>query len=322
MAQHVGSVRLSGCGAERGKRVLKSVHKVARHCHWAITQGVGRLVEEDQLNPVVRAGTAKEKARWRRANPRPAGHAAPIFVVGLQRSGTNMLVRGLERAPEVEVHNENDRRAFSNFRLRSDDVVCALIEQSRHDYVLFKPLCDSHRTVELLALPTATAGQAIWVFRQVDNRVRSSVAKFGNSNLLALRAIAGGQTARRWEAGGLSPQSLALLRDLPLGSLSAESGSALLWCIRNEVFFTQALDRRPDVSLVSYDRFVADPAGVMSALCGKLGISYRPSFVEGIRAQGTAGRARLDLHPRVRQLCEQMQARLDAVLLTTPSCHE
>ena len=40
------------------------------------------------------------------------------------------------------------------------------ISYSWHEYVLFKPLCDSHRTVELLeGLGTPTPGKAIWAYR-------------------------------------------------------------------------------------------------------------------------------------------------------------
>ena len=52
----------------------------------------------------------------RRAPPRP------VYLVGLQRSGTNMLARGLDIAPEFEVHNENDRAVFDHYLLRDDDV--------------------------------------------------------------------------------------------------------------------------------------------------------------------------------------------------------
>ena len=68
-----------------------------------------------------------------------------MFVVGLQRSGTNMLVRGLEASPEFEVHNEDDTKAFRRFRLKSNDQIRALVTRSGHSYILFKPLCDSCR---------------------------------------------------------------------------------------------------------------------------------------------------------------------------------
>ena len=286
------------------------VRKVARHYHWARTEGVARLIEEDQLDPGDRVRVAWSKASWRRRHPRPAGRAVPVFVVGLQRSGTNMLVRGLERAPEFEVHNENDRRAFSDFRLKPDATVQRIIARSRHDFVLFKPLCDSHRTRELLDL--APGARAIWVVRGVDDRVRSSVSKFGDSNLQALRAIAAGTGLDRWEAGGLSAQQRALLQEMDLDQMSAESASALLWCLRNETFFAQGLEQRADVSLVSYEQFCADPAGVMSDLCASLGFPYRDELVAGVRPRPPRAPAPLPLDPRVRAMCDDMEARLGA----------
>ena len=53
-----------------------------------------------------------------------------------------MLARGLDIAPEFEVHNENDRAVFDHFLLRDDAVVRRVVEASGHEYVLFKPLCE------------------------------------------------------------------------------------------------------------------------------------------------------------------------------------
>ena len=61
-----------------------------------------------------------------------------------------MLTRGLERAPEFEVHNENDGAAFDRFMLRGDAVVETIVRRSGHRFVLFKPLCDSHRWCRVL----------------------------------------------------------------------------------------------------------------------------------------------------------------------------
>jgi hypothetical protein len=105
-----------------------------------------------------------------------------------------MLVRGLERAPEFAVYNENSAAAFRRFRLRPDSVIRTLVDSSRHPYVLLKPLCDSHRTPELLdGLGTASPPHALWVYRSVDARVRSALAKFGDANLRALRDVAAGR---------------------------------------------------------------------------------------------------------------------------------
>ena len=59
--------------------------------------------------------------------------------------------------------------------------------------MLFKPLCDSHRTDHLLDdLRTASPGRAVWVYRDVDGRVRSALAKFGDGNRQVLREFADG----------------------------------------------------------------------------------------------------------------------------------
>ena len=169
-----------------------TARRVARHVRWARSEGLRRLIAEDRLNPADRLRTAAAKRRWRRRHGVTAGEARPVYLVGLQRSGTNMLVRGLDEAPEVEARNENDQTVFRRFRLRGDDVLLGTVGRSRHRVVLVKPICDSHRVDELLALPTAVPGRALWMWRDVDDRARSEVAKFGDANRRALRAIADG----------------------------------------------------------------------------------------------------------------------------------
>jgi hypothetical protein len=287
--------------------------RVRRHVGWLRTQGLARLVEEDQLNPVDRVATAAGRCRWRLANrSRPRG-GVPVLLVGLQRSGTNMLVRGLERAPEFQVYNENNRAAFSRFRLRPDPVVRRLIDRSRHPYVLVKPLCDSHRTAELLdGLGTRRPGRALWVYRSFEGRTRSALAKFGGSNLLALREIAVGGGRDRWEAQRLSQDSLDLLASFDWTAMTAASASALFWVLRNRLYFELGLDRRPDVLLVSYDAALRDPEAELRRICAFLGFPYRASLTDHIQPRPPATGGPLAIDGRVRECCDALAARLEA----------
>jgi hypothetical protein len=297
----------------RESRLQWLAMRLRRHWEWGRRQGFGRLIEEDQLNPVDRARLALSKARWRRANS-IAPNAAPVYVVGVQRSGTNMLVRGLERAPEFEVHNENDGAAFTRFRLRPDADIRALVMRSGHRYVLFKPLADSHRTGELLdGVGTPSPGRAIWAYRSVDGRVRSALAKFGTNNLDVLREIAAGGGRDRWQAQGLSDENRAVIESFDYARMTPDSAAALFWYVRNSLYFETGLDRRDDVALASYDRFVAEPEQMMRALCVFLGFPYAPALVEHVDRR-SAGGARLDLDPEIRRRCDGLTARLDAEL--------
>jgi hypothetical protein len=278
--------------------------RVVRHVRWARRDGLRRLIAEDRLDPVDRVRTAWAKRRWRRAHGVPAGSARAVYLVGLQRSGTNMLVRGLDEAPEVEARNENDGALFRRFRLLGDDVLRDVLGRSRHQIVLVKPLCDSHRVVSLLDL--GFDARALWMWRDVDDRARSEVAKFGAANLLALRAIAAGDRDV-WQAGGLDP---AVLSSFDLDVMDPHTAAALFWCLRNELYFTLGLDRRDDVLLVSYESLLEDPEAAARRVCSFAGLPYRPSFVASV----TPGPVRppLSIDPRVRELCSALTARLMA----------
>jgi hypothetical protein len=226
-----------------------------------------------------------------------------------------MLARGLDIAPEFEVHNENDRAVFDHFLLRDDDVVRRVVLDSRHEYVLFKPLCDSHRVDHLLdTLGTPSPGRAIWAYRDVDGRVRSAVSKFGRNNLLTLRDIAAGKGAGMWQAQRLSAATFAEISSYDYTTMTAETAAALFWWIRNGLYFETALDRRDDVLLASYQDMLATPVVAMQSICRFLGLTYRPALIEHISPRGQRGVKPLDIDPRVRALCDHLQDRLDEAL--------
>jgi hypothetical protein len=287
--------------------------RVRRHLYWAGTQGVGRLLEEDDLNPLARARRQLAKWRWRRAHDARPGEATAVLVVGLQRSGTNMVVRGLERAPEFQVYNENHPAAFDRFLLRPLPEVRRLVEASRHPYVLLKPLCDSHRTAELLdALRTRSAPLALWVYRSAEGRARSAVAKFGDHNLQLLRELAAGRGRDRWQAQGLSRDSLELLGRLDWSRVDAVSAAALFWYVRNRLYFELGLAEREDVLLVSYDAMVAEPEAEMRRICAFLGFPYHPRLVAGISARQAAAAPPVAIEPQVAACCAELAAMLEA----------
>jgi hypothetical protein len=295
---------------EKPDRLAWLLQRVRNHWRWAREQGLRRLIEEDQIDPIERAARSLEKRRWRRAH-RVAPSAVPVFVVGLQRSGTNMLTRGFERRPEFEVHNENSRRAFERFQLRPNPVIRDIVARSGHRFVLFKPLCDSHRTTELLDhLGTVSPGRAIWVFRSVDGRVRSAIAKFGPTNLRVLSEIAAGRGDGLWQAQGLSNESRDFIRSIDYAHLSPESAAALFWYVRNSLYFELGLHERDDVMLASYDSLLRDGSAVMRVLCRFLDLPYDPDLVAHVDSARSPDQSRLAIEGGIRARCDELAERL------------
>ncbi|MFL6099165.1 MAG: sulfotransferase [Actinomycetales bacterium] len=294
----------------RGLRRLTA--RVRRNVTWVRQQGVARALEEKEIDPVRTVPARLAKRRYRRRSG-SAGRAVPVYVVGVQRSGTNMLVRGFDLAPEFEVHNENDGRAFDRFKLRSDDVIASLVAASRHDYVMFKPLCDSHRVDHLLDdISSPRPGRAVWAYRDVEGRVRSALAKFGDGNLQVLREFASGANITRWHTQRISAASAELVRSFDYDRLSPASGAALMWLIRNRLYFELGLDQRPDVRLVSYNAFLDRPDETMQGLCRFLGFRWRPELTRHVSRRPPTYRQPLDIEPEILGECAALVARLDA----------
>jgi hypothetical protein len=156
----------------------------------------------------------------------------------------------------------------------------------------------------------------VWVYRSVDDRVRSSLAKFGDHDRTVVNAIASGAGEGLWQAGGLSAGVRATMADLAGSGLSAESASALFWWARNTMAFDLGLAGRSDVRFQSYDALLRGPEEQMRRLADFLGIAYRPAMVGHIEPRRSAPGRQLPLDSRVRGLCDALQARLDAVGLS------
>jgi hypothetical protein len=297
-----------------GQAVGTVVRKLGQNWRWSKTHSWAHLVEEHDLNLLVRGRRALRKGLWQLTHPTARMPAAPVFVVGVQRSGTNLLAHSLDELPEFRVYNEGNSRAFSKYHFRPLPDIEALVRQSRSRFVLFKPLCDSHRTTELLDYFGAPA-RAVWAYRNVDGRVRSAVAKFGDSNLRILRTFAAGAEQKPWNAWqmrGLSRESADFIRSFDFSRLSAESGAALFWYVRNRLYFELGLDRRPDTILINYDQFLAEPERIAGAVCQFLDLPYRREMIANVDPRRPTPRPPLPIDPRIREHCTDLKQRLDS----------
>jgi lipopolysaccharide/colanic/teichoic acid biosynthesis glycosyltransferase len=284
-----------------------------RNAQWARRGGVGRLAEEHDLRPIRRTVNAAARARWRSSHGVPPGEAVAVFMAGVPRSGTNMIVRGLAALPEFEIHNEGDRSAFRRYRLRPDPVVRDLVMHSRHAFVLFKPLLDSHRVPALLdELDVPAQPKALWAYRDVDGRVRSTLAKFGPAAGTALAAIAAGRSQGWWQAEGLSEESMELIRSIDWERARPADGAALLWYVKNRMFFEMGLDRHADVLPISYHDLIGDPTATMRRLCDFLGTGWDARASSHIDHRAAGRRAPVLLDPRIRAWCDDLTDRFDA----------
>jgi hypothetical protein len=226
-----------------------------------------------------------------------------------------MIMEALNERADVGLYRESDSRAYSGYRLKRDDVIRDLVAHGNYRCVVFKPLCDSHRVIHLLEdLGTPSPGRAIWMYRGFEARVRSTVAIWPENNLRVVRAIAEGHGDDLWEAGGLSPASLELIKSFDYAALSRESAAALLWLVRNSLFFDLGLDRRADVLLISYERVLADPERSMRTLCEFLSLPFERRMARDIAPRPAPRVPSFEIDARLRAQCAELEARLDEAI--------
>lgn len=289
---------------------LRSVYQKTRYqLAWARRDGFRKFAEEKELHPIANTRREVTRAVWRARHGTDPGTATPVWLLGVQRSGTNLLTRSLKESMEIAVYSENHRKAFVDFRLRDDATIDALIARSRHPYVLFKPLCDIHRAPEFLEAGRfgSQPSKVIWAYRAVDGRVRSTVARFGDVERNIMALLAAGEGDDRWQAQGLGPEQFELIRSFDWERESVESAAALLWYLRNDLLFRLGVHDQPRVTVVSYETFVADPPATLERLARFLGLE-RPLPVEaGIRRPTPP---QLELNPKIRSLCDELEQRL------------
>jgi len=250
---------------------------------------------------------SKSAYQWvRRSSP-----AQVVFVAGMQRSGTNMLMDRLDRSYLTDVYHERDPRAFDNYRMRDRAVIRQLVERSRAPTFVIKALCELEQLSELMT--EFAPAKTVWIVRDYRDAVRSALISFGNFTKQVAR-IAADRHVDDWRARGMSDATHALVRQLWHPEMSEASAAALLWYFRNVLFFEQAFDRDPRVRLVSYERLVQEPEQECASIFGFLGVSYSKEITRGVFASSIRHKPVSGIDPAVAQLCEGLAQQFD-------SCH-
>jgi hypothetical protein len=234
-----------------------------------------------------------------------------VFVAGMQRSGTNMMMDVLERSLQTDVYHERDPRAFDNYQMRPRPVIRSLAARSRAPVFVIKALCELQELKVLL--DEFAPAQAIWVMRDYEDVVNSMLVSFGNQ-AKQVRRIAVDRNGSGWLGRGMSDQTHAVVRRLVHPEMDDASAAALQWFFRNTLFFEQRLDQDSRVLPVSYEALVSDPHQHFKKVFEFLGLTYTPAVAAGVFASSIQRRHPPSIEPAVRSHCEQLRDRMRETL--------
>jgi Sulfotransferase family len=257
-----------------------------------------------------------ERRLWRACKPVLHRFSRPIprqylFVAGVQRSGTNMVMDLLEWSRWTAVFHETDPLAFENYEMLPPEVIQRLASQTRAPWFVIKSLCELDRIPALMDM--FSPARTLWVLRDFEDSTRSAIRSFGNF-ARQLRRLALEEHPGDWRGRGMSDATRRVLRLFARDDLSEVSAAALMWYYRNTLFFEQGLDRDPRVRLVFYESLVRDPTTVMSDVFGRLGLpDWSPWIVRFVQDHPARRERNAEMDPAVRQLCEALRGRFEAL---------
>ena len=253
---------------------------------------------------------ATKKIRQRLSGDRPGLH---VFVAGMQRSGTNMLMDVLERSLYTDLYHETDTRAFDNYEMRPLPVIHHLVATSHAPVFIIKALCESDHLKDLLdEFPPA---KAVWLVRDYVDAVSSALVSFNNFAAQVGR-IAHDRNSDGWRGRGMSDATHALVRSVYTPEMTDATAAALIWYLRNVLYFEQQLHQDERVLLAHYEQLVTAPQVAFPQIFDFLGLNYSVFVSSQVFASSIRRREPPVIAAPVHELCTALTERLHAARRT------
>ena len=235
-----------------------------------------------------------------------------LFVTSVQRSGTNLLMRILDRSWETPVFHDSDPRAYEEFELRSKDVLRGLIARSPTEFVAFKPLLNADQLSDLLS--EHRPAKAMWIFRDCFDVVNSLIQKWPGGGCSFVNSLIENGPGSDWRSRGMTEFSYETVLNCSNGHIDDASGYALFWWVRNKLFFDQNLHHDSQVLAVFYESLVKEPALTVSTISQFCGFPCLKSMERLPQAGSVCRQKPPVLDSSVRDLCETMAEKLQSVV--------
>ncbi|MEM7501105.1 MAG: sulfotransferase domain-containing protein [Pseudomonadota bacterium] len=237
--------------------------------------------------------------------------SVPVYILGEMRSGTNMLADCLDYCPRTEVFHENDDEAFHKFELISIENTVNLVQKSKSSHVVFKCIANSSSALELLS--AHPNGRAVWIYRRYEDVVNSALRKWQFHNQYLYNVLHDEEKAA-WRRKNMPHQHLQLIEHHYNRGLSDASARALIWYVRNDLYFQQELHANSSVWLTNYEDLVGDPEACLSQIFSFIDLQFRPAFVKHVSTKSIRKNPAPEVDEQIAELCADMKARLDKQL--------
>lgn len=263
---------------------------------------------------VMRYGSERAR-KWGELyrTPHPSTAKTPVFIVGCNRSGTNMVCEAIGRSPHGWDYRERDFSiAFKGYYLRSSWIIEQLIRHTPAPVISFGSILDSQFTPDLLS--RHVGAKAIWVYRRYEDVANSCVRmQWGPELKDFARWVARGELERLGARGKrVGPDTVRLFHDVFNEDLTDEDAACLYWYMRNKLYFDTSLHVDPRVLLVQYEHAVLHKEEAFRRIFTFLGFPFDSVVVDHVLAGSVGKHSRPTIHHAIAEACDGLKAELDS----------
>lgn len=252
--------------------------------------------------------------RWVYQRCQPCRPTVPVFVVGCQRSGTDMTLRAFDLSLDARVYWPGDLRAYraqETDTLREPQVIRRILARSGAAATVFKPLHHLQRAREFL--DTYPDLRIVWLLRNYQDCVNSCVRKWTTMKD-TLAQVAADPSQAGWHGDGLTPRLLQLVRTHYHDGLSLESAFALFWYLRNSFYFELSLQSHRRVRIFRYEQLVQPASQEFRRMFQFCGCPFQPAVTREVFASSVQRHAPPVIDPRIDDLCGSLMDDFESLL--------
>lgn len=197
--------------------------------------------------------------------------------------------------------NEDNPKAFENWRLKELSVVKYVISRSRARFVLLKPIVETLRAQSFLH--GFERGRVIFVARNPVDAINSMVRFFGAKQVKAVKNWV--ETDFRKQ-----PQTPDYLREFISShcneDLTKEDAAGLYWLLYNDAYRFLHLRGEKRVLLVFYEDLVQKPEKTTQEIATFLGLNWSPFMLEDVYSGSIGKNKKPSLTPSIDQECQEV----------------
>lgn len=231
-----------------------------------------------------------------------------LFIVGNQRSGTTMILRQVNKHLKVDAYEEVSDAMFQ-LRLKELNYIRKIVDQSNAKVIIFKPLEDSHRIIEYLE--EFNSSYAIWVFRHYYDVVNSCIKKnWGAKYKEYITKISKKIYFDYCEPLNLTEKNKKFIQNFYHPKITEETCTALIWYLRNTIYFDYNLFKNPKVLAVSYEKLVTQPENEMSNILKFIQLENRLPVFKGIHRKSIKKDSQPKIDSQVDDACVKLHQKL------------